>query len=223
MVEGQRPSRGEDVRMRRRRRSSNNRPIPNITGYFSPRYVMRAIPWLGMAMGAMFAVLSIKQFHDNFYFYGPYLVGQTTDETLYGFNAPQQVRASAEAPWAPPQMNGRALFIYPEWRYRLPAGSTVEIAFANGRAEHISCGSREMLVTACPRSFGVGLGDSEDHVIYTLGAPTREIYRGPAKTLVYPELGLSLELEQFRVRQIKVDNRGGGLSAILRYLRWSLP
>lgn len=202
---------------RRRRRASSRE-----TRWYGPDRIKALLPWIALLFGVIWLVMSIKQFRDQYYSFGPYLMQQSKAETLYGFNAPQQVRGPGG--WIAAPKGRDALFQADEWRYELSGGANVDIAFGpDQRARRISCGGRAALPQSCPTAWGVSVGDDEQVVVYKLGAARSERFSGTAKTSSYPGLGMELGLEQFRVTRITLEDQGGGVSAFPLYLRWALP
>lgn len=202
---------------RRRRRKSSSR---STLRWNAPENVSKWMKYGAIAMGIAFVGLSIKEFRGGYAFYGEYSLGQSRMETLYGFNAPQFVSNNGGAWQAAPARDQLPQFN--RWRYTPSSGVEVEFHFDGAdKAEQIACGGRVTLQSACPSAFGVSLNDDEDTVIAKIGKPSREIFAGPSKTMVYPELGLQLRLEQFIVTKITLERPQG--MGLMRFLQWAVP
>lgn len=204
---------------RTKRRRSSSRRSASVTSQSMERMIVVA----GILIGLAFVVLSYKDFRYGYFAFGKHKIGESKNETIYGFNAPQFVRSTPDAAWTPPA-NGRAgLFAADYWRYAASGSGQTDISYGDGGgATRITCGMPDPVAAACPSLFGIRIGDTEDDAVYTLGMPSREIYQAAAKTIVYPELGMALKLEQFRVTEI-IMTEASGASWPLRYLRWTLP
>lgn len=183
--------------------------------------VGRTSKWVAIGAGALFVLLSYKEFRQNYFAFGKYAIGQTKDETIYGFGVPQLVgNGKAYVP-----TSGQRTFAIAarRWRYQPTSGATIIIDYnAAGRLTRIACGSNNPAPSACPAFFGVRLGDDEDAVVAMLGSPTTEAYGTDSKVVRYAEHGMSLRLTRFYVTQIVVEKPTSALW-LLSYLRWAIP
>lgn len=101
--------------------------------------------------------------------------------------------------------SGRTVRDYPEWSYKT-AKNIVGLGFnlRMRRVTEISCHAVGLhkRSSACPRIFGVNIGDSEEAVISSLGPPDGQAIRNGVKTLSYGILGLELSLEKGAVYRL---------------------
>jgi hypothetical protein len=178
-----------------------------------------------MLLSVAFLGLSLNQFLDHQQSLGPYGLGMSKDEGLYGFGKPKAVRTGDSGAWisGPDQNAAKA---YDRWNYVDSTSGSVEFAFdpTTSLATRLSCSNAEHVRAACPGAFRVHIGDVEDMVVYHLGRPSRIEYRGPRKIMAYPELGVEFALREFHVEQITVQKHGSDFAEQFgRFIRWLVP
>ena len=88
---------------------------------------------------------------------------------------------------------------------------------------NVLCTSSVMAPSDCPRAHGARLGMTEDQVWFELGRPGVEIFDGTNKVIAWPEIGLTVRLEQFRVSAIAVQPRRAFFGAIPTTLYKLIP
>lgn len=197
-------SSGRTNQVRKRRSSSRTqKPIPyGIT----PR-VARLVSLAMVGLSVLYVGQGLLKTREGVYSYGDLGAGMTQAEVRYILGTPTQVTGEGDdAVWT---------FISGETRQT--------VGFANGLAETISCEDRTDSPVACPATFGVALGTYENDIWSRLGAPTRQIYRGDAKTIVYDDLSVQFDLSRLSVERIQHRRNTAGRSYLLRLPRILLP
>lgn len=186
----------------------------------------RVVLALVVVLGIAFAGLSIRAFRNNRILLADmYMIGPDRAETLYTFGAPSRVRDADGAAWTPVSAGVR-IDDHAIWGYTPAGGGGVDLTFDrnSGRVVRASCGDDMLNAAACAMQFGVAIGDMEDRLVYQIGRPTRQAFRGPDKRMDYADLGVSYTLRELRVRRITLTpGTGNALDLAGRYLRFAIP
>ena len=134
-------------------------------------------------------------------------IGATKQVVAYESGFPSMV-VDAPGEWHDAKLSTIDPYAYDYWQYN-HAGLTFNPA--TNRLEEIICFAD--VAYRCGQILGVGTSDSEDDVRGLLGEPAREKLTpgsrkngeifNPQKTLIYPQLGLELILEESRVIGIR--------------------
>lgn len=93
----------------------------------------------------------------------------------------------------------------------------------SGRMVNVLCASRSRSPGDCNAAHRVTLAMSEDQVWYLLGAPSIAFLDGKIKVIGYPDIGLTLRLEQFQVAAISRQPRSDAIGIIPRAARIAVP
>lgn len=190
----------------RRRRSSSSRQRRRIR-YAVPPQIVRAMPFVMGALALVYAGDGLMAVRADTLFYGELATGMVPAEVRYVMGAPTVVVK---------QDGGET------WRFR--RGETAhDVGFAGGTTVSIACRDATNSEGACPPIFGVTLGTHENAVWARLGAPSRQVYRGEAKTLVYEDLGVRYDLSRLLVDGIRHEPAGHAHSYLWRVSRILLP
>lgn len=181
--------------------------------------------WLMLGAAAVFGIIAVFSFHNDTVFYGFRPLYGAKAEYLYGFGVPTRIREDATRPWRPSAGAGD-IKQYDQWGFDGEDGSRFDIGFdpVTGLSNSVSCGGAGPALPLCPPAFGVAMGDAEDEAVYDLGAAPRSVLAGTQKTLIYPSIGLAVELEKFKVRRITVLGEKSPIyGRIPRFIRWAVP
>jgi len=172
---------------RRRRRKSGSKRAATWPEYWRSaqfgQHVFAAMCLIGAAYAG--TILWETRFYSRHY--PPVTMGVSESEVRYMLGEPDSVQ------------DGGRLYRFSETGRELAARLSDD-----GRLTAISCAAGEKSPATCPRVRGIGIGTDEYDVLRTLGAPSRETYRGNDKTLHYDGMGLALQLQQFDVEQIQL-------------------
>lgn len=196
-----------DPTVRARRRRSVNKHKRSAVRYAIPPHIVRAVPFVMTALAAVYAGHGLMAVRADTIYYGDLSDGLRPAEVRYVMGPPTAVSGAGDNQ---------------TWSFR--RGETTHIVrFANGLTASLTCQDSAQSSVACPPKFGVTLGTHEDLIWARLGAPTSQIYRGDAKTLVYSDLGVRYDLSQLLVKGIEHRPEPGAQSYLLRVPRILLP
>ena len=182
--------------------------------------------WLHIGVGVVaiaYAGLMVQIFHSDTIMLGFRPTGAPRSEVLYGFGRPDVVSNDAED--GVRVTSTTPIDAYDRWQYPADGGGTFRFRFNDaGISDRVSCIHDSADRGSCPTVFGIGIGDTEDHVVYQLGvAPVRTL-NGTRAILRYPSIGTEFELEQFEVRRITLStDRSSIISRIPRFVRYLIP
>lgn len=144
-------------------------------------------------------------------------LGMTVDEVLYVKGEPTSVVTDEEV--TDPKYKGfyrvvatkeieagKSVRDFRYWSYALPYRN-LNVRFNNERTAVVAihCYSEDRL-GRCPSIAGIDDGDSESQVLAKLGRNPRSSIDGVTKTMLYPELGIKLQLTKEEVYALEVRN-----------------
>lgn len=180
----------ESVR-RRRRRSSRKKPV-TWREYWRSADFGRHLFAAMVLIGAAYAGTILWETRFASYNYPPVKIGMTPSEVRYLLGTPGAVEA------------GGNLYRYSD------KGREVAVGFSSaGRMESIACRAGPEGPATCPRIRGIGIGTGEIDVLRTLGGPSRETFRGDAKTMYYDGMGMAFQLSLLKVTQLELRDGAG--------------
>jgi hypothetical protein len=187
----------------------------------SPR-LDRAIAIVMTLAALAYLLIGGSSYWDDTTGYGGAYVGATPQEILYFVGRPDRVRTSAAEEWSTSPQPAK----FAQWLYdRQSAVQRIDFEPDTMRLISISCAAAAGPgLLACPRTLGVGVGDSELQLLERLGVPSHEQLHEGRKLMRYNELGYEFVLENLGVRSIRHASFPSDVPGrISQFLRWILP
>lgn len=164
-----------------------------------PAMILLSLGWLGYTY--------LRTYQDTFA-YGPASAGMSTAEVLYINGQPTSKTRDADRE---------------RWIYRSGSQLMTVDFVPDGPVRNVLCTSQAGSAADCPLAHRVALGMTEDEVWYLLGKPPVQKLDGPSKIIAYPDLGLTLRLEQFRVASIARQPEKSRFAIIPHLIRILVP
>ena len=172
-------------RTRRRRRKSSRRRAASWPEYWRSAEFAQHLFIAMCLIGAAYAGTILWETRHASMNYPPTKIGMTESEVRYVLGPPRSIEQDG------------ALYRYSE------RGRELAVRFSPaGRMESISCWAGADEPPTCPRIRGLRIGSSEYDVLLTLGAPSREVFRGNDKTLYYDGMGMVFQMRPLEVREL---------------------
>lgn len=188
------------VRRRRKSRSQNR------TG---PRYWLRGQQAARILLGAMivttiaYAALVAQSAYSASKSYGNISIGMADDAVIAVLGQPTT-------------REGPARWIFDN------NGEVTSIGFdSQNRVVEVSCTELHETLERCPTTLGLDVGTNERDLKLKIGAPHTETASGHAKTLHYPEVGLTFFLQRGEVVRIQFASASQP-SRLARLIGWML-
>lgn len=101
-------------------------------------------------------------------------------------------------------------------------GEVMTINFdPQGTVLDVTCVELHGTLERCPTTLGLDIGTYERDLKLKIGGPAREQSRGHEKSLFYPELGLSFQLQHGQVTWIRFE-QATGTARLARLIGWML-
>ena len=171
---------------RRRRKSSRKKAVTWLEYWRSAEFGRHLFVAMSL-IGAAYAGTILWETRVAARNYPPVKIGMTPSEVRYLLGTPRAVE------------DGGSVYRYSE------RGREMAVRFSPaGRLESIACRAGTQGPPTCPRIRGIGIGTGEYDVLRRLGAPSRETFRGDAKTMYYDGMGMAFQLSLLEVTQLEV-------------------
>jgi hypothetical protein len=154
--------------------------------------------------------------------YGGTYFGARPQEIFYFLGKPTGVRSRDGETWRTVEDPTN----FPQWLYdRQSVIQLVRFDPETGGLVSFLCRPTEKPgLASCPRTLGVGVGDSEIQLLERLGVPSEERIERGRKVMRYHELDYEFVLENMTVRSIRFTNFQSSIpNRIIRLMRWMLP
>jgi hypothetical protein len=207
---------------RPRRSSRRRRKEDKRAGLLQSPRLDRAIGIVMSLTALAYLVVGASSYWADTTGYGGAYVGATPQEILYFVGRPDRVRKNAAEEWSPSPQPTQ----FPQWLYdRQPVVQRIDFEPDRMRLISISCAvAAGPGLSACPRTLGVGVGDSELQLLERLGMPNEEQLHEGRKLMRYNALGYEFVLENLGVRSIRHASFSSDVPGqIIQFLRWILP